>query len=202
MAGAASGDEVIHGDGSITHGRQPSPTGRYLALLSLATLGVVYGGIGTSPSTRSASPSHPDHEIAPSPANVLGVLSLIIWALIVIVSIEYLVFILRADNRGEGGILALTALVTPVSVLRRGGKWFVIMLGLFGGALLYGESLLTPSIGSLRGGRAPGDHPRLMLRVETEEVPHVPADEHIEVQAQGEASTASGSTTASWRIRR
>ena len=149
MPEPSANDEVIHGDGSITYGRRPRPTGRYLALLSLATLGVVYGDIGTSPIYAFRESFHPDHQVPPSPTNVFGVLSLIFWALIVIISIKYLVFILRADNRGEGGILALTALVTPVGVLRRSGKWFVIMLGLFGAALLYGESLLTPSISVL-----------------------------------------------------
>jgi K+ transporter len=129
MSQTSPGEERIHGDGSITHGTPRPPTGRYLALLSLATLGVVYGDIGTSPIHAFRESFHPDHEVAPSPANVLGVLSLIFWALVVIISIKYLVFILRADNRGEGGILALTALVTPVGVLRRSGKWFVIMLG-------------------------------------------------------------------------
>jgi KUP system potassium uptake protein len=80
---------------------------------------------------------------------VLGVLSLIFWSLLVVISLKYLVFILRADNRGEGGILALTALVTPVGRLKRGGKWALILLGLFGAALLYGDSMLTPAISVL-----------------------------------------------------
>jgi KUP system potassium uptake protein len=143
------GDERIHGDGSITHGRTPSPTGRYLALLSLATLGVVYGDIGTSPIYALRESFHPEHQVPVTSANVLGVLSLIFWALVIVISIKYLVFILRADNRGEGGILALTSLVTPVGVMRRGGKWLLIMLGLFGAALLYGDSMLTPAVSVL-----------------------------------------------------
>src|SRR5688500_270017 len=90
-----------------------APTGRYLLGLSMAALGVVYGDIGTSPLYALRESFHPSHGVGPTPANVLGVLSLIFWALVLIISVKYLAFVLRADNRGEGGILALTALVTP-----------------------------------------------------------------------------------------
>src|SRR5688572_21712313 len=102
MTAGHTGDERIHGDGSITHGERPEPRGRYLALLSLAALGVVYGDIGTSPIYALRESFHPEHQVPPTPANVLGVLSLIFWSLIVVISVKYLVFILRADNRGEG----------------------------------------------------------------------------------------------------
>jgi KUP system potassium uptake protein len=110
---------------------------------------VVYGDIGTSPIYAIRESFHPDHQVAPTADNVLSVLSLIFWSLISVISVKYLVFILRADNRGEGGILALTSLVTPVGVMQRGGKWLLIMLGLFGAALLYGDSMLTPAISVL-----------------------------------------------------
>jgi KUP system potassium uptake protein len=84
-----------------------------------------------------------------TPANVLGVLSLIFWSLIIVITIKYLVFILRADNHGEGGILALTALVTPVRASAEGSRWLLIMLGLFGAALLYGDGMITPAISVL-----------------------------------------------------
>ena len=125
-----------------------SPKGRYLARLSLAALGIVYGDIGTSPLYALRESFTAEHGVAATPANVLGVLSLIFWSLIVIISIKYLVFVLRADNRGEGGILALTSLVTPVGALR-GGRRVLILLGLFATALLYGDGMITPAISVL-----------------------------------------------------
>src|SRR5207237_2161865 len=83
----------------------------YLAALALGALGVVYGDIGTSPLYTLKECFHGDHAVAPSPANLFGVLSLVFWALTFTVTIKYLIFILRADNEGEGGILALLALV-------------------------------------------------------------------------------------------
>ncbi|HEV3051399.1 MAG TPA: KUP/HAK/KT family potassium transporter, partial [Longimicrobium sp.] len=120
------------------------PRGRYLALLSLTALGVVYGDIGTSPLYAVRESFHHAHGIHPTPQNVLGVLSLIVWALVLVISVKYAVFVLRADNRGEGGILALTSLVTPVAAMRRSPRWMLIMLGLFGTALLYGDGMITP----------------------------------------------------------
>ena len=81
----------------------------------------------------------------PTPANVLGVLSLILWSLVLVISIKYLILILRADNRGEGGILALATLVSDV--VRRGK--FLLLLGLFGAALLYADGMITPAISVL-----------------------------------------------------
>jgi KUP system potassium uptake protein len=128
---------------------QAAPRGRYLASLSLAALGVVYGDIGTSPLYAVRESFHHTHGIRPTPANVLGVLSLIVWALMLVISVKYAVFVLRADNRGEGGILALTSLVTPVATARRSPRWVLIMLGLFGTALLYGDGMITPVISVL-----------------------------------------------------
>src|ERR687884_563807 len=85
-----------------------------LYVLSLSALGVVYGDIGTSPLYALRECFHGPHAIAPSAANILGVLSLIFWSLVIVISIKYLVFVLAADNHGEGGILALTALATPI----------------------------------------------------------------------------------------
>jgi KUP system potassium uptake protein len=126
-----------------------APRGRYLALLSLTALGIVYGDIGTSPLYAVRESFLPSHGLAVTPENVLGVLSLIFWSLILVISVKYLVFVLRADNRGEGGILALAALCTPMFVRRRGGRWWLIMLGLFGTALLYGDGAITPAISVL-----------------------------------------------------
>ncbi|HET6343499.1 MAG TPA: KUP/HAK/KT family potassium transporter, partial [Myxococcota bacterium] len=115
----------------------------------MAALGVVYGDIGTSPLYSLRECFHPDHGVAVSPANVLGVLSLIIWSLLLIISVKYLVFILRADNGGEGGILALMALVEQASTAGRRGKEGLILVGLFGAALLYGDGVLTPAVSVL-----------------------------------------------------
>jgi len=125
------------------------PTAR-LGALSLAALGVVYGDIGTSPlyAVRESLEGH-GHVIDVSEANVLGLLSLIFWSLIVVITVKYLVFVMRADNEGEGGILALTALVTPDGHLRSRTRAALIVVGLFGTALLYGDGMITPAISVL-----------------------------------------------------
>ncbi|HEU5304731.1 MAG TPA: KUP/HAK/KT family potassium transporter, partial [Gemmatimonadales bacterium] len=143
----------MSGDPSASPSGKPAaesqPGGKYLAVLSLTALGIVYGDIGTSPLYAVRESFHPSHGIAVSPDNVLGVLSLIFWSLILVVSVKYLGFILRADNNGEGGILALTALCTRMSARHRGGRPGLIMLGLFGTALLYGDGMITPAISVL-----------------------------------------------------
>lgn len=129
------------------HANQP-PRGRYLAVLSLAALGVVYGDIGTSPiyAIRESFSEH--YGLAVTRLNVFGVLSLIFWSLIIVISIKYLIFVLQADNRGEGGMIALTALVAPQSEQRK-GRTVLVLLGLFGASLLYGDSMITPAISVL-----------------------------------------------------
>src|SRR5512133_719932 len=109
--------------------------------LAVAALGVVYGDIGTSPLYALKECFHGEHAVGATQANVFGVLSLIFWALTFVVSIKYLTFILRADNHGEGGILALLALVPDASTKskRRGGAPSLIVLVIFGAALLYGD---------------------------------------------------------------
>ncbi|MEO5511766.1 MAG: potassium transporter Kup [Longimicrobiales bacterium] len=121
---------------------------RYTLTLSLAALGIVYGDIGTSPIYALRESFLEQHGVHAVPANILGVLSLIFWSLIIIISVKYLAFVMRADNRGEGGILALTSLITPVGALR-GGRRTLIMLGLFATALLYGDGVITPAISVL-----------------------------------------------------
>jgi KUP system potassium uptake protein len=126
------------------------PTGAALTGLALGALGVVYGDIGTSPLYALREALAPEHGVEPSEANVLGVLSLVVWALILVVTIKYLVFVLRADNHGEGGILALTALVAPLGRQTFGVQERVlVMLGIFGAALVYGDGMITPSISVL-----------------------------------------------------
>jgi KUP system potassium uptake protein len=120
-----------------------------LAALTLGALGVVYGDIGTSPLYAFRETFHGDR-LAVDEANVIGALSLVFWALILIVSVKYLLYVLRADNKGEGGILALTSLVAPRhgAVIIGRLKWLVL-LGLFGTALLYGDGVITPAISVL-----------------------------------------------------
>jgi KUP system potassium uptake protein len=125
-----------------------APRGRYLYLLALAALGVVYGDVGTSPLYAMREAFRPASGIARTPANVLGILSLVTWALIVVISIKYLVFVMRADNRGEGGMIALTALVVPRRATT-GSAGILVLLGLFGASLLYGDSMITPAISVL-----------------------------------------------------
>lgn len=126
------------------------PHGKYLLYLTLGALGVVYGDIGTSPLYAFRESFHEDHGIPVLPVNILGILSLIFWALVLIISTKYLIFVMRADNRGEGGILALTALIRPKGgVERHTYRWIMILCGLFGTALLYGDGMITPAISVL-----------------------------------------------------
>jgi KUP system potassium uptake protein len=118
-------------------------------VLTLGALGVVYGDIGTSPLYALKECFHGAHGIAPTHENVLGVLSLIFYALTFIISIKYLIFVMRADNKGEGGILALMALVSQRPAARRRSRAVMITLGLFGAALLYGDGMITPAISVL-----------------------------------------------------
>ena len=127
---------------------QPSSSHRFparrpgIVILCLATLGIVYGDIGTSPLYALRECFYGVHALQPNRPNVFGVLSLILWSLLLIISVKYLILILRADNRGEGGILALATLVSDV--VQRGKIFFV--LGLFGAALLYADGMITPAI--------------------------------------------------------
>ena len=131
--------------------QHPPATGRRLALLSLTALGVVYGDIGTSPLYALRECFKAEYGITPTHDNVVGVLSLITWSLILVISVKYIVFILRADNRGEGGILALLALLLQQKQRTgdRHRRLALVALGLFGAALLYGDGVITPAISVL-----------------------------------------------------
>ena len=117
-------------------------------VLALGALGIVFGDIGTSPlyAFREAFHGH-GHELEVLESNVLGVLSLVFWSLILVISIKYLALVMRADSDGEGGILTLTSLVTPSQ--ERGRRWMLVLVGLFGTALLYGDGMITPAISVL-----------------------------------------------------
>ena len=134
------------------HQAESNPTGKRLRLLTLTALGVVYGDIGTSPLYALQECFKAEYGLAPTSANVYGVLSLIVWALISIVAIKYIVFILRADNNGEGGILALLALIFQEERedgMSKSKLALYTALGLFGAALLYGDGVITPAISVL-----------------------------------------------------
>jgi KUP system potassium uptake protein len=127
------------------------PTGRYLLLLAFGALGVVYGDIGTSPLYAVRECFHPVHGVPVTRQNVLGILSLIFWALTLIISIKYIALILRADNKGEGGVLALMSLAIPEKRGQRTravARW-VLLIGVFGAALLYGDGIITPAVSIL-----------------------------------------------------
>jgi KUP system potassium uptake protein len=136
----------------LRHHAEAHPTGRRLAVLTLTALGVVYGDIGTSPLYAFRETFKAEYGLTPTPDHVYGVLSLILWALIFTVSVKYIGFIMRADNRGEGGIFALLALLlqgttTKQRTSRR--RRAMIGLGLIGAALLYGDGVITPAISVL-----------------------------------------------------
>jgi KUP system potassium uptake protein len=131
----------------MTEATPSTPQGRYLATLSIAAMGVVYGDIGTSPLYALRIAFHGEHAIALTHANVVGVLSLIFWSLVIVISIKYVAFVMRADNKGEGGILALQALIQRGRIERKlKPRQTIVLLGIFGAALMYGDSVITPAI--------------------------------------------------------
>ena len=124
------------------------PKGKALAALSLAALGVVFGDIGTSPLYALKECFTGTHGVPATPENVLGVLSLVFWSLNFLITFKYLYEMMRVDNRGEGGILALLALLKP-NQASSWSRWALISAGLFGSALLYGDGIITPAISVL-----------------------------------------------------
>lgn len=132
------------------HHVEAHPTGKRLAVLTLTALGVVYGDIGTSPLyAMKEAFSKPEYGLLPDHTTIYGFLSLVLWSLILVVSIKYIVFILKADNKGEGGILAMLALLLRDEKMPHRKRVTLIALGLFGAALLYGDGIITPAISVL-----------------------------------------------------
>jgi len=120
-------------------------SGRALLPLTLTAIGVVYGDIGTSPLYAIRECFFGSHSVPPTYANVLGVLSLVVYSLVIVVSVKYIAIVMRADNQGEGGILALTSLLPGAGA--NGGRTRVLVgLGIFGAALLYSDGMITPPI--------------------------------------------------------
>jgi KUP system potassium uptake protein len=129
---------------------RPSRRELGLAVLALGALGVVFGDIGTSPLYALQTVFSADHHaVKPTEGDVYGVISLVFWSITLIVSIEFVLLIMRADNDGEGGILALIALVEDAPLRRAGVKVVLIALGMFGVALFYGDGIITPAISVL-----------------------------------------------------
>ena len=121
-----------------------------LAALSLAALGVVYGDIGTSPLyTMKEVFAGAHHPVPVTPDNVLGILSLILWSLIMVVSVKYVAFVMRADNRGEGGIMALIALAGQQAAGNASKQRFIMLVGILGACMFYADGMITPAISVL-----------------------------------------------------
>jgi KUP system potassium uptake protein len=117
--------------------------------LAVGALGVVYGDIGTNPLFALREAFEGDHHVGISDGNVLGLLSLVFWSLIIVITIKYVTCVMRVDNDGEGGIVALTALAVGKDPGIGGRTWVLLLIGLFGGALLYGDGMITPAISVL-----------------------------------------------------
>src|SRR5262245_32586808 len=126
-----------------------TPARQGTATLALLALGVVYGDIGTSPLYAVKETFNPEHGIPLNAANIVGGLSTLFWILMIVVSLKYVVLVMRADNKGEGGIMALLALAT--SSVRNHPQWTgpLLAIGVFGAALFYGDAVLTPAISVL-----------------------------------------------------
>jgi KUP system potassium uptake protein len=135
---------------TVNHENETDPHGRLnkkILLLAVGALGIVFGDIGTSPLYTIKECFFGPHAIAPTRDNILGVLSLIFWSLTIVISIKYVMFILRADNRSEGGIFALLGLIpTSPTVISPGVRWTAVIAGVLGAGLLYGDGVITPAI--------------------------------------------------------
>jgi len=151
----ASPDALGNGQGKDNHhngtnGSSPEWLKKKALFLALAALGVVYGDIGTSPLYAIRECFYGKHSIILTQGNVYGVLSLIFWSLTVVISIKYVSFIMRADNRGEGGIFALLGLIpTGKDKMSPRLRWVILITGILGAGLLYGDGIITPAISVL-----------------------------------------------------
>jgi KUP system potassium uptake protein len=144
---ASQADDFGHNPDQEGHGHGHAPQGSLLALC-IGTVGVVFGDIGTSPiyAFRETFAGH--HPIEPDPMHIKGVLSLVFWSMMIVVTVKYVFTIMKADNKGEGGSLALLALINRQT---EGAKWTapIVMLGVFATALFYGDSMITPAMSIL-----------------------------------------------------
>ena len=120
-----------------------------MAALTLGALGVVYGDIGTSPLYTMKEVFSPAMGIPLDALHIIGAVSVIFWGLMMVVTLKYVLLILRADNRGEGGIMALTALAAKAAGTTPRRRLVLLLVGVFGAALFYGDSVITPAISVL-----------------------------------------------------
>jgi len=134
---------------SSSHQQAGELTGKRLAVMALAALGVVYGDIGTSPLYAVKEVFAGNHPIPVTEANIFGSLSLFFWALVIIVSIKYVIFIMRADNRGEGGIMAMIALALHDAQGKPLQMKLIMIVGILGAAMFYGDGMVTPAMSVL-----------------------------------------------------
>lgn len=134
---------------ALEHAPIAQPHSKSFGVLAVAVLGVVYGDIGTSPIYALRETFAGKNPVPVTPGNVLGVLSLILWTLILVISLKYMIFVLRADNRGEGGTFALMALLHPNRNQDRRARRLLILLGILGASMLYGGAMITPAISVL-----------------------------------------------------
>jgi KUP system potassium uptake protein len=132
-----------------THHPAGGVSGKRLAILALSALGVVYGDIGTSPLYAVKEVFAGNHPIPITEANIFGSLSLFFWALVIIVSIKYVIFIMRADNRGEGGIMAMIALALHDAQGKPQQMRLIMIVGILGAAMFYGDGMVTPAMSVL-----------------------------------------------------
>jgi KUP system potassium uptake protein len=139
----------MHADGDAAAQLEAAHLRSRMAPLVIGAIGVVYGDIGTSPLYTLRQCFTGMHHLDLSPENILGILSIIFWALVIIVTLKYVTLIMRADNRGEGGILALTALVSRGLESKPRRRWWFVGFGIFGAAMFYGDGMITPAISVL-----------------------------------------------------
>jgi len=135
----------------ITKDGTPTEIRRAWAAAALACMGVVFGDIGTSPLYTLRTAFTGTHALPLTHENVLGVLSALFWSLMIVVTLKYVSLIMRADNSGEGGILALTALVARGLDKNPRRRWWLVGFGIFGAAMFYGDGMITPAITVLGG---------------------------------------------------
>ena len=129
--------------------RTAGPSRRSLPALALAAVGIVFGDIGTSPLYTMSTVFDPQNGLALTRGNLIGVISLILWSLVVVVSLKYVTLIMRAHNHGEGGIMALLALATSAVADRPRLHYGLLIIGVFGAALFFGDGIITPAISVL-----------------------------------------------------
>ena len=138
---------------ALTAAGVPPKTNVNLRAMVIGAVGVVFGDIGTSPLYSLKEAFNPEHGIPFSNTAVLGIISMLFWAMVIVVSLKYVLFVMRADNNGEGGILALMALSLRTANPNSKRMSLLMMLGVFGACMFYGDAVITPAISVLSADR-------------------------------------------------